>query len=78
MEKGLKEKVERGLQKAESKLKAACKLFEDGLYEDSVSRSYYSMFHAASILLMLKGIEPRSHSGPCPDVWSSLSKDRRD
>lgn len=63
MEKELEEKVEKGLQKAEGKLKAARKLFEDGFYEDSVSRSYYSMFHATSILLMLKGIEPRSHSG---------------
>lgn len=63
MEKGLKEKVEKGLQKAESKLKAARKLLEDGFYEDSVSRSYYSMFHAASTVLMLKDIEARSHSG---------------
>ena len=63
MEKELKEKVEKGLQKAGSKLKTARKLFEDGFYDDSVSRSYYSMFHAASILLMLKGIEVHSHSG---------------
>lgn len=63
MEKEREEKVEKGLQKAESKLKAARKLLEAGFHEDSVSRSYYSMFHAASILLMLKGIEPRSHSG---------------
>ena len=42
MEKELEEKVEKGLQKAESKLKAARKLFEDGFHEDSVSRSYYS------------------------------------
>lgn len=63
MEKELEEKAEKGLQKAENKLKAARRLLEGGFYEDSVSRSYYSMFHAASILLMMKGIEPRSHSG---------------
>lgn len=30
---------------------------------DAISRSYYAMFHAATAVLMEKGIERRSHKG---------------
>ena len=58
----LKEKVKNMLNKSSRKLEAAYDLSKNGFYDDSVSRSYYSMFHAASILLMLKGIESHTHS----------------
>lgn len=63
MGKELKEKVKNILSKSSRKLEAAYDLLKNGFYDDSVSRSYYSMFHAASILLMLKGIESHTHSG---------------
>lgn len=43
MEKELKEKVEKSLQKAESKLKAARQLLEGGFYEDSVSSLLFNV-----------------------------------
>ena len=42
----LKEKVKHMLNKSSRKLEAACDLLKNGFYDDSVSRSYYSMFHA--------------------------------
>ena len=32
-------------------------------YDDAISRAYYSMFHAISALLILKGLEAKTHSG---------------
>ena len=38
-------------------------LYENNLYEDAVSRAYYSMFHAAKAVLLSKGIKPKTHKG---------------
>lgn len=42
---------------------AAKNLFENGFYNDSVSRAYYAMFFAAKALLFGKNIHPRTHRG---------------
>lgn len=55
--------VERRMQKAGAALQAARTLLEGGLYEDSTSRSYYTMFHAVSALLLTKGISTSKHKG---------------
>lgn len=34
-----------------------------GLVEDSISRAYYAMYHAALALLATKGERPRTHGG---------------
>jgi uncharacterized protein len=36
---------------------------ELGIARDALSRAYYSAFHAARALLLLDGIEPKTHSG---------------
>ena len=51
------------LKRAEKALQAAKNLYEDELYEDSVSRAYYAMYHAAKAALALEGSSPKTHSG---------------
>ncbi len=51
------------LEKSEERLKAARSLFNDGYYEDAVSRAYYSMFLAAKALLKTKEIDVKTHKG---------------
>jgi len=43
------------LEKSRSKLNAAHVLYRDGLYDDSVSRAYYAVFHALTAALLSKG-----------------------
>jgi uncharacterized protein (UPF0332 family) len=49
------------LAKAKSKLKTARIDFENGQFEDSISRSYYSAFNAISALLLTKNLNFSSH-----------------
>ena len=51
------------LKKANTKLLASKILFESEDYSDSVSLSYYAMFLMAKILLIKKGVYPKTHSG---------------
>jgi uncharacterized protein (UPF0332 family) len=51
------------IENAHEKLEAAKNLFENGFYNDSVSRSYYAMFFAAKALLFEKNIHPKTHRG---------------
>jgi len=50
------------IEKAASKLKTARIDFENGQYDDSISRSYYAVFHALSAALLQKGLTYSSHS----------------
>ncbi len=61
MEKELEQKARKRLEKAGKKLDAAMLLLRDGFFDDSVSRAYYSMFHAAKALLTLKRLDPKKH-----------------
>ncbi|MFQ6073944.1 MAG: HEPN domain-containing protein [Candidatus Bathyarchaeia archaeon] len=51
------------LEKAVERLRVAEKLFRDGDYEDSVSRAYYAMYHAARAVLSTVNVFPKSHEG---------------
>lgn len=44
-------------------LRAATTLLEAGLPNDAVSRAYYAAFHHARALLLLRGLEPKTHRG---------------
>mgnify|MGYP001138435551 CR=1 FL=1 len=55
--------IERHLEKASGKLRVAKKLAEMGEYEDSISRAYYAMYHAAKAALLRKGSSPKTHEG---------------
>lgn len=48
--------------KSENSLKAAKLLLENDLYEESVSMSYYSMFHKTMAVLRVIGIKCENHS----------------
>ena len=51
------------LSSAKEKLKSAEILFQQGQYNDSVSRSYYAMFSAARALLAMLSLDSSKHSG---------------
>lgn len=51
------------LDQAEEEFNAANLLFDKGFYREAISRAYYSMFHAAQALLLIKKIYPKSHKG---------------
>lgn len=36
---------------------------ELGIVRDALSRAYYAVFHAARALLLLAGVEPKTHAG---------------
>lgn len=51
------------MRRAEKAVRAARTLLAEDLYEDSISRSYYAIFHAASALLLTKGLGTSKHKG---------------
>ncbi|MHA1973682.1 MAG: HEPN domain-containing protein [Candidatus Hodarchaeales archaeon] len=57
------ELVDNYLERAESKLRSAAVLLKEGLYDDSISRSYYATFLATKGVLLLMGEQPKSHTG---------------
>ena len=50
------------IEKSREKLDAAKTLLREGFIDDAISRAYYSMFHAASAVLLSEGITVESHS----------------
>jgi uncharacterized protein (UPF0332 family) len=54
-------KYEKEMIRANRALEAAKMLLNNRLYEDTVSRSYYSVLHAAKAALIKIGVEPESH-----------------
>jgi uncharacterized protein len=54
--------VAKMLAKANSKLAAAKIDFENKLYDDSVSRAYYAVFHCIGAMLLSRGMHFSSHS----------------
>jgi len=51
------------LLRAEKALRSAKILLEHGEVEDSVSRAYYAMFHAAKAILFTMGVKAKTHKG---------------
>jgi uncharacterized protein (UPF0332 family) len=64
--------AERLLAKAQIKLGAARQLLADGFFEDSASRAYYAMFHAARAALTKIGVNPRTHEGTVSEFGKRL------
>ena len=56
------EEIDNLLRKAKRSLKAAKRLFDDGDYDFSVSRAYYSMFYCAEALLLTENLSFSKHS----------------
>jgi uncharacterized protein (UPF0332 family) len=51
------------IQKASESLNAAKVLIDNGMYAESINRSYYSIFHAVRGLLALDQFDTKKHSG---------------
>ncbi|RMG04400.1 MAG: HEPN domain-containing protein [Nitrospirae bacterium] len=51
------------LEKSENMLEEAIFNFEHGKYATSVNRAYYAVLNSARALLILKGIDPQTHTG---------------
>lgn len=57
------ELIKKHLEEAHHKIGAAEHLLEGNYYKDSISRAYYSMFHAAKAALVLRDIKTKTHGG---------------
>ena len=62
-EENKKRNIREELEKAAETMGAAQLLFDNGFFNDAVSRLYYFVLHTIRALLLTKGIEPRSHEG---------------
>ena len=51
------------IERASAEMNAAVVLHDKGFFFKSVSSAYYSIYHAAKALLLLKGVEPKTHEG---------------
>lgn len=58
-----RENIKREVEKGAAALRQAKILYENGEHDGSTSRSYYSVFHYVTALLLTKGIEVTSHDG---------------
>ena len=55
--------ISANLDRADTNLQVARKLFDQGYYDVSASRAYYAAFYAASALLLNAGLDTSKHSG---------------
>ncbi len=60
------------MERARQSLKAAQTLCEAGLFDDSASRAYYAVFHAATAVFMLRGMAFKKHGGVIGAVHKEL------
>lgn len=63
MSKNSYDRASKELERAKKALKASKLLLDSGLFEDSISRAYYAVLHAAKAALTLKGIDIDTHEG---------------
>ena len=68
------EEVYQLLTQAELRLKAAQHLLMNEYYDDAVSRAYYSIYFAATALLLARNIQVKTHRGLVARFARSLWK----
>ncbi|MBA4310918.1 MAG: hypothetical protein C0425_11390 [Chlorobiaceae bacterium] len=51
------------IEKGREELEAAIYLLEKGIIKSSLSSSYYSIFHSARALLVMRKLDSKKHSG---------------
>jgi len=64
------------LKKAQRKLNTAKKLLELGEHEDTVSRAYYCIFHAAKAILATQKSFPKTHEGTIREFGQKIIKEK--
>lgn len=55
------EEIKQEISRSQKSLKSAKKLFEEGLFEDAISRSYYAVLHSAKAVLLSESVLVSSH-----------------
>ena len=68
--------AEEELKSSKERLEAAELLFKNNMIIDSISRAYYSMFHAARALLFLYGEEPKTHEGTIREFSRIITEEK--
>ncbi len=63
------------LEFAEERLDTAKFLFRNEMYQDAISRSYYSIFHSAKALLLEKDSDPKTHTGTASELGQLYRKE---
>ncbi|NJE61057.1 HEPN domain-containing protein [Thermococcus sp. 21S7] len=70
----MNEEIPALLRKARERLEASRELYNKGYYGFAISSAYYSMFYCARALLLLKGVNPKSHAGVHAQLGKELVK----
>lgn len=63
MEEGLIKEVKLRIGRSQGALRSAETLLKEKEYSDSISRSYYAMFHMAKALVLCEGKDAKTHKG---------------
>jgi uncharacterized protein (UPF0332 family) len=69
-----KDEITANLERAEKSISAAKKLASDKYYDFAASRAYYSVFYAATALLLTHDLEFRKHSGVIASLHQNFIK----
>ncbi len=69
------EEAENQIKEAEKKLERARDLLDDGYFEESARTSYYSMYHGAKAMLVLRDSRPKTHRGVIRELYTKYVKD---
>lgn len=63
IEENKKENIREEIKRAKETMRAANLLFDNGFFNDAVSKLYYFLLYNVRALLLTKGLEPKSHEG---------------
>ncbi len=62
-EENKRKNIREEMEKAGETISAATLLFDNGFFNDAISRLYYHVLHNVRALLLTEGLEPKSHEG---------------
>ncbi len=62
-EENKRENIKEEMDRAIKAMEAATLLFDNGFFNDAISRLYYFLLYNIRALLLTKGLEPKSHEG---------------
>lgn len=68
------EEIAANLERAEKSIEAAKKLASEKYYDFAASRAYYSVFYAATAILLNHNLEYRKHSGVIASIHRNFVK----
>ena len=62
-EENKRKNISEEMEKATKTMDAATLLFDNGFFDDAISKLYYFVLYNIRALLLTKGLEPKSHEG---------------